>query len=113
MTGKDGNLSQIDHVALVVDDIAGAIAWYSQRFKCQVIYQDPSWAMLAFANIKLALVLPGQHPPHLGFLSPEAGKLGNLTRHRDGTRSIYISDPSGNAIEIQEGDESAERVLCV
>ena len=47
----------------------------------------------------LALVTPGQHPPHLSFLMegevPQDSKM-----HRDGTYSKYIKDPSGNTVEL-------------
>lgn len=57
--------------------------------------------MLEFGNVRLALVTPGQHPPHLGFLTDQAAEFGVLQRHRDGTWSTYVQDPSGNVIELQ------------
>ena len=90
----------MDHVAIPVQDIRRAIAWYQQRFNCAVRYQDDTWAMIEFANIKLALVLPSQHPGHLGFVTPRAAEFGELKPHRDGTRSVYVTDPSGNAVEL-------------
>jgi hypothetical protein len=50
--------------------------------------------------VDVALVIPSQHPAHLGFMSPAAEKFGELKTHRDGTRSCYVNDPSGNAVEI-------------
>jgi catechol 2,3-dioxygenase-like lactoylglutathione lyase family enzyme len=97
-------LDAIHHVAISVQDIATAVRWYTQHFQCKVVYQDETWAMLEFANLKLALVIPSQHPPHLAFLSPEAEKHGELKTHRDGTRSVYIADPAGNAIEVLAQD---------
>jgi catechol 2,3-dioxygenase-like lactoylglutathione lyase family enzyme len=94
------NLDAIHHVAISVKDIAQAVDWYTKNFRCTVTYQDATWAMLTFANIHLALVLPEQHPPHLGFTHPEAEKFGPLKTHRDGTRSTYIPDCAGNAVEI-------------
>ena len=93
-------LDAIDHVAVPVQDIAGAVAWYRQTFRCEVGYQDETWALLHFANTSLALVVPEQHPPHLGMVSHEAEKFGELKTHRDGTRSCYVNDPAGNAVEI-------------
>lgn len=97
-------LDAIHHVAVSVQDVKTAVEWYGQNFQCKVVYQDDTWAMLEFANLKLALVIPSQHPPHLAFLSPEAEKHGPLKMHRDGTRSTYISDPAGNAIEVLAQD---------
>ncbi|MDQ1472786.1 MAG: hypothetical protein QOJ99_4266 [Bryobacterales bacterium] len=91
---------RLDHVAIPVQEIASAVAWYTQTFRCKVKYQDATWALLAFNNVDVALVIPSQHPAHLGFMSPDAEKFGQLKTHRDGTRSCYVNDPSGNAVEI-------------
>lgn len=99
----------IDHVAIPVPDVNQAVAWYTRMFRCKVCYQDETWALLGFANVQLALVLPRQHPPHIAFRNPEAAKFGGLTRHRDGTRSVYITDPFGNTIEMMEDGHPDER----
>lgn len=93
-------LDAVHHVAIVVLNIAESVAWYRETFRCEVTYQDETWAMLKFANMGMALVVPHQHPAHLGFVTPKAATYGKLKRHRDGTESIYISDPSGNAVEL-------------
>jgi catechol 2,3-dioxygenase-like lactoylglutathione lyase family enzyme len=93
-------LDPVHHVAVTVRDVAEAVLWYTDRFSCEVEYQDATWAMLAFANIRLALMAPGRHPPHVGFARGDAGSFGALATHRDGTRSAYVEDPSGNAVEI-------------
>jgi hypothetical protein len=91
---------RLDHVAIPVQEIASAVAWYTQTFRCKVKYQDATWALLGFNNVDVALVISSQHPAHLGFMSPAAEKFGELKTHRDGTRSCYVNDPSGNAVEI-------------
>lgn len=90
----------LDHIAISVSNVAEAVAWYREHFNCTVRYQDDTWAFLQFANIRLALVIPEQHPPHLAFVTPEAERFGTLKPHRDGTRSVYVQDPAGNAVEI-------------
>jgi len=97
-------LDRIDHVAIAVPDVAAAVAWYTASFRCRVSYQDATWALLAFGNVKLALVVPQQHPPHIALSSPLAASFGALTTHRDGTRSIYVKDPAGNSVEIMAAD---------
>jgi catechol 2,3-dioxygenase-like lactoylglutathione lyase family enzyme len=97
-------LDSIHHVAVPVQDIRGAVEWYTKTFHCRVSYQDDTWAMLEFANMKLALVVPHQHPGHIAFVHPEAEKFGPLKPHRDGTRSVYIKDPAGNPVEILAQD---------
>jgi extradiol dioxygenase family protein len=90
------------HVAISVDNIAEAVQWYQEQFRCGIVYQDDTWAMLQFANIQLAIVIPGQHPPHIGYALPNAEKYGTLKPHRDGTRSVYTSDPFGNVVEMMD-----------
>ena len=101
-----GTLDSLHHVAIVVSDIGLAVRWYRETFRCEIAYQDATWAMLRFENCNLALVSPGQHPPHLGFVTPTevAESYGDLKPHRDGTRSIYIADPSGNPVELLAAD---------
>ena len=97
-------MDNIDHIALAVKDIPSSVTWYTANFKCEVAYQDDTWAMLRFGNIKLALVVPHQHPPHVALVSAEATRFGELKPHRDGTRSVYIKDPAGNSIEVLAAD---------
>ncbi len=93
-------LDSLHHVAISVDNIARAVDWYRTHLRCRIAYQDETWAMLEFANTRLALVIPSQHPPHIGFETPNAEDYGELKLHRDGTRSIYIADSAGNAVEF-------------
>lgn len=98
------HLDAIDHVAIPVQEIAVSVDWYRKTFKCEISYQDDTWALLKFANMSLALVVPHQHPPHIGLVSEDAEKHGTLKLHRDGTRSCYVSDPAGNSVEILAAD---------
>jgi len=93
-------MDKVNHVAIQVDDIDIAVQWYMQKFDTKLLYQDESWALIQFDNLSLALVLPNQHPPHFAIDNQEAEKYGELTKHRDGTSSIYIKDPFGNSVEI-------------
>ena len=92
-------LDTVDHIAVAVSDVKGTVDWYLKNFKCQVTYQDDSWALLEFANIRVAFVLPQQHPPHFALLRDPA-LFGEPKTHRDGTRSVYLHDPSGNSVEV-------------
>jgi catechol 2,3-dioxygenase-like lactoylglutathione lyase family enzyme len=98
---------RLDHVAVVSPDIEKSVQWYSQQFGATVLYQDKTWAFLQVGGNKLALVTPGQHPPHVAFSVTEeqldgASRTHNIPidKHRDGTRGIYITDPAGNAVEL-------------
>ena len=93
-------LDEIHHIAISVKDVSKAVGWYTKHFRCDIEYQDETWALLAFGNTRLALVVPEQHPPHIGLIHPQAEAFGELKPHRDGTRSCYIADPAGNAVEV-------------
>ncbi len=98
---------ELDHIAVATNDIAAGVAFYVERFGAQVLYQDDTWAFLRLGQGKLALVTPAQHPPHLALrvdettLEEAAQRAGKpVDAHRDGTRGIYVTDPSGNAVEL-------------
>ena len=92
-------LDTMDHVAVTVGDIRETVDWYREHFQCRVAYQDETWALVEFANIRLAFVLASQHPDHFAVIgNPSA--YGEPKRHRDGTSSVYIQDPNGNNVEI-------------
>jgi catechol 2,3-dioxygenase-like lactoylglutathione lyase family enzyme len=95
-------MDRLHHVAIVVPEVAAAVAWYRARFGVEIIYEDATWALLRFANIDLALVVPGQHPPHIAIERPDAAQYGELKTHRDGSASVYVDDPFGNVIEIMQ-----------
>jgi catechol-2,3-dioxygenase len=92
-------MEELHHIALPVNDIGKAVNWYEKNFDVSKVYEDESWALLAFENISLALVLPGQHPAHIAVKRENAEKHGKLTKHRDGSSSVYVTDPWGNAVE--------------
>lgn len=98
---------QVDHIALPSSDVAASVRWYVEHFGARVLYQDKTWAFLQTENVKIAIVTPTQHPPHVAFrvdeqqLAEAAKKAGKpIDRHRDGTTGIYVSDPFGNAVEL-------------
>lgn len=98
-------MDKVHHVAIQVDDIDQAVEWYTSRFAAKKIYQDDTWALLQFDNTCLALVMPGQHPPHFAIENRAAEQFGQLNMHRDGTASVYIKDPFGNSVEIIKADK--------
>ena len=102
MGETDKNLDALHHVAIQVKDIERALKWYSENFNAETVYFDDTWAMLRFQNIYLALVVPGQHPPHIAIEHEGAERHGALTKHRDGTESIYINDSEGNTLELMK-----------
>ena len=96
-------LNTIDHIAFKVDCIASAVSWYVAKTGAKIEYQDETWAMLNVGEIKLALVLPGEHPNHFAIRCNSLDEFpveeNKLDTHRDGSQFVYLSDPYGNAIE--------------
>ena len=95
-------VEKLHHVAVTVTNIETALQWYRANFDVEVAFVDETWALLQFDNIALALILPEQHPPHVAVERGNAERHGTLVSHRDGTASVYITDPWGNAIEIMQ-----------
>lgn len=93
-------LEKLHHVAIPVKNIARALNWYEQRFQFEIEYQDKTWALLHFQNIKVAFVKVDEHPPHIAFETDHAEFYGSLQLHRDGTRSTYVIDSEGNTVEF-------------
>ena len=106
MEYAEKKLDSLHHVAIQVNDIDRALKWYSENFNAETVYLDDSWAMLRFENIYLALVTPGQHPPHIAIEHRAAESYGPLVKHRDGTESIYINDSEGNTLELMKPVET-------
>jgi len=97
---SNGALNEIHHVVIAVGNVSKAVEWYTKHFHCDIEYHDETRALFVFGNTRLALVPPKQHPPHIGFIHPQAESFGELKLHRDGTRSCYVADPAGNAVEV-------------
>jgi catechol 2,3-dioxygenase-like lactoylglutathione lyase family enzyme len=96
------NLDSIDHVTVNVSNIEAAVAWYSSSFECEVLKQEPTFAVLQFANIKLQLALPSIERFHLGYSKRDASAFGEVKAMKDGSRGTYIADPAGNIVELVE-----------
>jgi catechol 2,3-dioxygenase-like lactoylglutathione lyase family enzyme len=111
------------HLALNVVDVSASVEFYSSLFGMRVVWQpDPDNAYLSSGCDNLALHRAsadvsqrGQRLDHLGFIveRPEdvdraaealAVRRIPLLRpprtHRDGSRSLYLTDPDGNVIQI-------------
>ena len=91
----------LDHIALNVKNVEKSASWYIESLGFECIYQDSTWAMLQKGDIKLALTLPNQHPPHLAIRvqSMEEFPEGKIGEHRDGSKYLYQKDPDGNVVE--------------
>ena len=92
-------LTHVDHLAIESKNISDSVKWYTSNFNCDIKYQDENWALLRFNNIQIALVTPGQHPPHFAVVDKKVANLDNRKTHRDGINYIYEEDPDLNVIE--------------
>ena len=96
-------MNRIDHVAIQVDNIKETLNYFEKNFNCVVDSEYEDWAMISFENIKVALVMPGKHPPHIAFAVKDKSDLDNfgvkISDHRDGTSSCYVPMPSENWVE--------------
>lgn len=93
-------LSKVDHIAIQVDSISRSLDYYTSQFGCKVIYNDETWALIEFSNIKIALVMKAQHPNHFAIVDEKISENGHIKYHRDGVGYIYVVDPDFNYIEI-------------
>ena len=93
---------KFDHVAVNVTEIARSVVWYQEHIGAKVLYEDDTWALLEAGGSKIALTIASQHPSHIAFdVGPKPSEefLRKAKRHRDGSISMYVTDPDGNAIE--------------
>jgi len=107
-----------DHIAISVDNVAEAVRFYQQQFPATgILYQDDTWALLKIGDLKMALVIPDQHPPHLAFKVGSREELEEAARqageqpikvHRDRSESFYQQDPFGNRLEVVYYPEEKE-----
>lgn len=99
---------RFDHIAQQVPDIAEAVEWQCRTIPgTEVLYQDPTWALVESGGARLAFVLADQHPNHLAFRvdADELQRLAvahgaTIATHRDATRSIYLEGPGALQTEI-------------
>ena len=94
------HLDRVDHIAVQVTNIASAVAWYRERWDCEIEWSDNDRAMLKFDNVKLALVKADRYPAHVALVSDHPEKASASTVCVDGTSSSYMEDPWGNCIEL-------------
>lgn len=122
------------HLALNVADVPASVEFYSSLFGMRVVWQpDPDNAYLSSGCDNLALhrasmntAQSEQRLDHLGFIVENPDAVDHAAEvlatrhipllrpprtHRDGSRSLYCTDPDGNVIQIlYEPTLSAQRL---
>ena len=43
--------TKVDHIAIHSKNIKKSVKWYVDKFRCEIQYQDDTWALLNFENI--------------------------------------------------------------
>ncbi len=100
ITEQENNLTKIDHTVVMVANLEESISWYLTSFNCILLHQGRTLAVLKFANMNIVLSLPSEQRPHLGILKDDAEKFGEISEQSDLCESTFISDPSGNPVEL-------------
>ncbi len=98
-----------DHVAIQVQTTSmmkNNVKWYVDQHAAKVLYQDDTWSLIEMGGVKIAFVLPNQHPSHIAFEIDDMSKHvfeckgHEFKKHRDGSESCYIKDLCGNHLEF-------------
>ena len=100
MQNNNIELSTIDHITINVSNLDSSIKWYQTSFNCYLLYQGRTLAILEFNNVKLILSLPNDQRTHLGVIKEDAESFGEIMKQSDLCYSTFISDPSGNPVEL-------------
>jgi len=103
------------HIAFETSDIQRSIDWYKKTWNAHLLYQDETWALIEISGMKIAFVIPGHHPPHIGFEVDKHFFEENVQNldfkfHRDGSKYCYIKDPDSNVIEVLSWDYDKQDV---
>ena len=110
-------MSNVDHIALLVDDLALAEQWYLEHMNAEVTFRDKKYIRLTVENTNIALIDKQFYPhAHIGLLVENIEDLptdkGEVVKHRDGTIGVYVKDPFGNYLEyIWYSDKQKEVFL--
>jgi lactoylglutathione lyase len=101
----------INHVALQVDDIDEAVAFYTDLFQPTAVSRIPGAAFLRMGDQFLALFQrgPRSEEPHFGLVVDDK-EAARLALEEAGVeilpgRFFDIRDPSGNRLQIVQYDE--------
>ena len=97
-------ISHIDHIAVLVDDLNVAEAFYTTHLSGKVTFRNKFYIRMQLSNTNLALI-DKNHYDHAHFAVIVSQKedlpteKGTVVEHRDGTIGVYVEDPFGNYLE--------------
>lgn len=110
-------ISVVDHIAILVDDLARAQEWYTEHLGATVSHKDDKYVRLKTENVNIALIDRKYYEhAHFAILIENKEELpiekGKVVEHRDGTIGVYVKDPFGNYLEyIWYSDKQKEVFL--
>jgi len=104
---------KVDHIAILVDNLDDSQAWYEEKCKAELIFEDEKYKRMKVENTNIALISKHHYQhAHIGLLVENTDKFpenGKIIHHRDGTIGCYLTDPDGNVVEyIYYSDELKE-----
>jgi catechol-2,3-dioxygenase len=96
-------MREVDHIALLVDDLDVSQEWYERTLGAECIFHDIHYRRMKVKNTTIALISKIRYPyNHIGILTECVEDLpsdGDRVEHRDGTIGVYTFDPDGHCIE--------------
>ena len=110
-------MSNIDHVAILVDNLKIAEDWYMKHLEGVVTFRDSKYIRITTENTNIALIDKKYYAhAHFAILVENKEDLplekGEVVKHRDGTTGVYVKDPFGNYLEyIWYSDEQRKVFL--
>jgi extradiol dioxygenase family protein len=109
-------MALIDHIAIRVDDLELAAAWYCDKLAAKVTFKDEKYIRIKVNNTNIALIDKKYYPwPHIAVLVENKEDLpreqGETIEHRDGTMGVYVKDPFGNYLEYIWYSDEAKKVF--
>ena len=110
--------STVDHIAVLVDDLEIAEAWYCDHLVAKVTFRDEKYIRLQINNTNIALIDKKHYAhAHFGILVENVCDLpvekGEVVKHRDGTTGVYVKAPFGNYLEYIWYSDEAKKVFLL
>jgi catechol 2,3-dioxygenase-like lactoylglutathione lyase family enzyme len=108
----------IDHVAILVEDLDVSQEWYEKNCGAELVFKDHKFRRMKMENTTIALISKHHYKhAHIGLLVRNYGdlpsNLGEIVIHRDGTTGCYVMDPDGNMVEFIHYDEECKKKMGI
>jgi lactoylglutathione lyase len=112
----------INHVAIEVDDVDAAVAFYTELFDVRGVHREPGAAFLDLGDQFIALMDPTVEEAHFGLVVADKAEARRALEESGveilpGSRPSFLDfrDPWGNRVQVVQYDQiqftKTERVL--